>query len=512
MCSFISENLCDAHNWDGNAGYGQNRYRNREQRSVENMRWNQRDGRRGDRYRQSRSDGRNRGQRNRQVADLDPKDLYWAWYNQYLDQVDNRDFYDIPTTLNYKVAKDPGYDDPNSASYMLPGQAEGSLYDFKDIVLPENQPTSTSGALGFIDGADVYNMEPPNNDFAGAGDHYAVDTMPDDWTNVDYGPPPPPTPAAAQVLVGAMPTTQVQTIIYQMPTPHQALVLAMPAPVQAILVQRPTPALETYFAAPTAQQTVLLKESAGGASYVNVGEVPAAPGAEAEAGSGVGIGGAVGVDADTGASEIDGSETPPQGAIDEAIPPSSNEVPLVPVPVPGAGAGAGAAGPTQSASPSKYPAYALTRENRFRFACPASARSSVSALWGRERKLAAYAPAPRAHLRGKSRLLIGLKKAPDESAAAPLVPPLAAEGAAPLPPGPVTELPTMVPAEVEVLPVEDASAGRQSESARAGTGIEGSQKQPMQPVEDADHSIGKSWEGLPSESEFPFGWGGGRRR
>jgi len=103
----------------------------------------------------------NRVEKNRRIADLDPKDQYWNWYNEYLEQVNNEEFYDVDTTHHYKIKKVPVSEDTRHQGGEHPGY----------VTLPaDQQPQNT-----FVDGADMYNIGQPNYE-AGAGSSYAVDS------------------------------------------------------------------------------------------------------------------------------------------------------------------------------------------------------------------------------------------------------------------------------------------------------------------------------------------------
>ena len=108
-------------------------------------------------------DKRHNVEKNRRIADLDPKDQYWKWYNEYLEQVNNKEFYDVDTTHHYKIKKVPVSEDTRHQGGEHPGY----------VTLPaDQQPQNT-----FVDGADMYNIGQPNYDYeAGAGGSYAVDS------------------------------------------------------------------------------------------------------------------------------------------------------------------------------------------------------------------------------------------------------------------------------------------------------------------------------------------------
>ena len=106
-------------------------------------------------------DKRHNVEKNRRIADLDPKDQYWKWYNEYLEQVNNKEFYDVDTTHHYKIKKVPVSEDTRHQGGEHPGY----------VTLPaDQQPQNT-----FVDGADMYNIGQPNYE-AGAGGSYAVDS------------------------------------------------------------------------------------------------------------------------------------------------------------------------------------------------------------------------------------------------------------------------------------------------------------------------------------------------
>ena len=168
--------------------------------------------------------------RNLQVENRQSRYGYTPFYNQFLDQINSKEFYDIPTTHNYKIPKkckdstdNPLLTIPNDA-YLL-GPDSGAI------------PTDLT----------IANY--------GAGEQIIVPKNPINIP-IPQGTMVPLLPTQQQaIMLGSMPSS-TQTIILQKPSLQQSTLLSMPTTIRTDIMQRPVSEQTNLLTSPAIQQTL----------------------------------------------------------------------------------------------------------------------------------------------------------------------------------------------------------------------------------------------------------------